>query len=227
MPQILKINAISLPLLSLLFSLLLSCGQTEDAPVELNDNNETSAVTVESITPEDNTESATLDFTTIEWIDLIPEDDLDALLNPPEYIDSIEEGSGDDSISGQLDNNLPVFPDTEQAGRYQQALSSARVISEMDGKAIRIPGFVVPIGFGEDASITQFFLVPYFGACIHLPPPPPNQIIYVNYPQGFKPEAIYDPFWISGVIEVKSNGNDKATAAYTMTMHALEPYTEQ
>ena len=58
----------------------------------------------------------------------------------------------------------------------------------------RIPGFVVPLKTTEDIRILEFFLVPYYGACIHVPPPPPNQIIHVKYKEGFTLEALYRSF---------------------------------
>ncbi|MEL0081868.1 MAG: DUF3299 domain-containing protein [Gammaproteobacteria bacterium] len=161
-------------------------------------------------------------FKTVEWTDLMPKDDLDALLNPPQSIMDIEDGSFEDQISNQIQNSLAAASDD----RYQQALVSTRVVAELDGKAIRIPGFVVPLEFNDDQTVRQFFLVPYFGACIHVPPPPPNQIILVNYPKGMKQEALYDPFWISGVLTASIHQNDLATAAYVLEMAEYEAYTE-
>ncbi|MCG8536704.1 MAG: DUF3299 domain-containing protein [Pseudomonadales bacterium] len=96
----------------------------------------------------------------------------------------------------------------------------------MNGKPIRIPGFIVPLEFNDDQTITQFFLVPFFGACIHVPPPPPNQIIYVNYPQGFKLDVLYNPIWVSGVLKTSLVENNMAVAAYSMEMHYQELYKE-
>ena len=161
-------------------------------------------------------------FTTVEWTELIPADDLDALLNPPQAIADIEDGSWEDQISQQVQNSLAAASD----GAYQQALVSTRVVADMDGRAIRIPGFVVPLEFNDDQAVTQFFLVPYFGACIHVPPPPPNQIILVNYPQGMAFQGIQDPLWISGMLRASIQHNDVATAAYVMDMAQFETYTE-
>ena len=161
-------------------------------------------------------------FKTVEWIDLIPEDDLEALLNPPKSITEIEDGSIEDQISSQIQNSIAAASDD----RYQQALVSTAVVTELNGKAIRIPGFIVPLEFNDDQTITQFFLVPYFGACIHMPPPPPNQIIFVNYAKGFKLEALYHPFWISGKLKTSLKENEVATAAYVMDMHKFEPYAD-
>jgi hypothetical protein len=163
-----------------------------------------------------------LEFNTVEWTDLMPDEDLDALLNPPSYVTDIKNGSLEDQITSQIQNSVALASDD----RYQQALASTRVIPEMDGKAIRIPGFIVPLEFDDEQIITQFFLVPFFGACIHVPPPPPNQIIFVNYPQGLKLDALYDPFWISGVLKTSLVENDMAIAAYSMQMQSFEVYTE-
>lgn len=161
-------------------------------------------------------------FQTIEWTDLMPKEDLDALLNPPAYLSEIEDGSFEDQINNQIQSSIPAASND----RYQQALVSTRVVPEMDGKPIRIPGFIVPLEFDDNQTITQFFLVPFFGACIHVPPPPPNQIIFVNYPDGLKLDALYNPFWISGVVSTASIENQVATAAYSLKMQYFEEYTE-
>ena len=108
--------------------------------------------------------------------------------------------------------------------KYQQALQSVNVRGEIDGKAVRVPGFVVPLEFDDNQVITQFFLVPYFGACIHMPPPPPNQIILVNYSTGLELDALYDPIWISGMLKVSLTENSLGRSAYSMDMHMYEPY---
>ena len=166
------------------------------------------------------TNSAKVTYKTAHWDDLIPPDDLDALVNPPMYLMEIEDGSLEDQIGGEIQKQLMENSDS----RYQQALVSTKVMPEMDGQSIRIPGFVVPLEFNDDQVITEFFLVPYFGACIHTPPPPPNQIIYVNAPQGLTLEYLSDPFWISGTISTKLVENDMASAAYSLKMDSYELY---
>jgi hypothetical protein len=161
-------------------------------------------------------------FKTLEWTDLMPKGDLDALLNPPSYVTDVEDGSFEDQISNQIQSSIANAKDD----RYQQALASVDIIAEMDGKGIRIAGFIVPLEFDDEQTITQFFLVPFFGACIHVPPPPPNQIIFVNYPKGIKLETLYDPFWISGILKTSLVENETATSAYSMQMQSFEAYTE-
>ena len=126
-------------------------------------------------------------FRTIDWTDLIPADTLEILMNPPDYIAEIMDGTAEDQISSQIRTSIAAASDD----LYQQALVSTEVKEEMNGTKVRIPGFIVPLGFDDDQTITQFFLVPYFGACLHMPPPPPNQIVLVNYPEGLKLDEIY------------------------------------
>lgn len=160
-------------------------------------------------------------FETIEWTDLIPPEELEVLLNPPSYITDIEDGSFEDQISSQIKNTIEDANDDA----YQRALVSTNVIPEMAGKDVRIPGFVVPLEFDDNQVITEFFLVPFFGACIHVPPPPPNQIIFVKDPKGFTLDALYEPFWISGRLKVTIVENDMGTSAYAIDMKKMEPYT--
>ncbi|WP_370980893.1 DUF3299 domain-containing protein [Agaribacterium sp. ZY112] len=162
------------------------------------------------------------DYQQVAWVDLMPEDDLEALLNPPDYINYIEEGSGDDQL---IDEPQGSLIDTAE-DRYQQALASTRVIAEMDGRAIRIPGYIVPLEFNDEQAITQFFLVPYFGACIHSPPPPPNQMLYVEHSEGLALDELYDPFWISGVVKTSLKESDLGAAAYSMRLDYIDSYRD-
>ena len=161
-------------------------------------------------------------FTTLEWTDLIPPADLEILLNPPQYVTQVEDGSVEDQISSQIQNSLEAASDD----RYQQALSSTKVNAELNGAKIRLPGFIVPLELDEPQTVTQFFLVPYFGACLHMPPPPPNQIILVNSPDGIQLQELYMPFWILGELSTSITENDMATAAYSLRMAGIEAYTE-
>ncbi|MCU4674156.1 DUF3299 domain-containing protein [Catenovulum sp. 2E275] len=161
-------------------------------------------------------------FKMIEWPELLPKDDLDALMDPPDYLTQIMDGSENDT--------LEAFKQTEKLDdktkRYQQALSSHRVIAEFNNKKIRIPGFVVPIFVDQSQKAISFFIVPYFGACLHMPPPPPNQIIYVDYEQGLTVNNLYDPFWFEGTITIENTTNDIAASAYQMNIKRISPYDE-
>lgn len=164
------------------------------------------------------------DVQTLEWTDLMPKEDLDALASPPEFVDNVQEGSVNDTINGQLRNTVSQGKLSPEEERYQQALTSTKVVPEMAGKMIRIPGFVVPLTFDDQEQITEFFLVPFFGACIHMPAPPPNQIIFVQTSKGFRVEHLFDPIWVIGKLAITLTENELASAAYSLTMDHFEEY---
>ncbi|MBN7770393.1 DUF3299 domain-containing protein [Marinobacter daepoensis] len=139
----------------------------------------------------------------IDWLELMPAEDLALLENMPEI-----EHDGDGPV---------LLPDEIMTGR---------VVPEMANVEGRIPGFVVPLKATDDMRILEFFLVPYYGACIHVPPPPPNQIIHVKYPAGFTLDALYNPVWIDGTLVVERTESDLATSSYSMAAESVEPYTE-
>ena len=158
----------------------------------------------------------------IDWTELMPAEDLSALLNRPAFLDDIADGSAQDSLDSFQQRQL----EDEQAQQYQAALSSTRVIQEFDGKAIRIPGFIVPLDQNEDKEVTRFFIVPYFGACLHMPPPPPNQILYVESEQGITLENLYDPYWFEGIVSIEQKVDAMGTSAYSLSLDNYALYEE-
>lgn len=170
-------------------------------------------------------EGAAKTYPEVEWVALMPQEDLDALMNPPAYLDEVIDGSLEDVIDSAINNEISDAQN-EAEDRYQQALISTQVVASMNGANIRIPGFVVPISFNENQAMTEFFLVPFFGACIHLPPPPPNQIILVNAPEGVALDDIYEPIWIAGTLNTHLTQHELATATYRMTIDHWEIYVD-
>ena len=110
-----------------------------------------------------------------------------------------------------------------EGSTLSQAEPNAPVVDKFDGQNIKIPGFVVPLE-GDDESLTEFLLVPYFGACIHVPPPPSNQIVYVKFEKGVPVDDLYDAVWISGKLSTKGWSGDVATVGYSMSGISVEPY---
>ena len=150
----------------------------------------------------------------------MPKEDLEALLSPPDFIQDVVEGSEEDLNWQQI----PDTSDPSTLDPYQQALISTKIVPEMDGKAIKLPGFVVPLEFNDELLITQFLYVPFFGACIHLPPPPPNQIIFVDYPEGIKQDSLDNAYWVYGIVKTSLSTFEVATSAYSLELHHIEPY---
>ncbi len=98
-------------------------------------------------------------------------------------------------------------------------------VKELNGKKIRIPGYTVPFEYGADAQIKEFLLVPYFGACIHSPPPPPNQTIFIMADKAIKMNDLAQAVWIEGTIYTQTQESDLADAAYTIKLTSIEEYT--
>jgi len=163
------------------------------------------------------------DYQTIQWNDLLTKKDITALMNPPDELFDIADGSEEDKLSNAFTNALNLATDNE----YQRALSSTIVREEFNNKKIRIAGFIVPITVDSSQNITEFFLVPYYGACIHVPPPPPNQIIFSQIDQPLQLDDISNPFWAEGTFSTKLIENKIATSAYSMKVEHMELYEEE
>jgi hypothetical protein len=95
----------------------------------------------------------------------------------------------------------------------------------MNGRSIRIAGFMVPLEWGK-REVKEFLLVPYFGACIHVPPPPANQIIHVIADKPFKTKEGMDAVWVSGIIELATSRTDMGDSGYRLRARKVEPYKE-
>jgi hypothetical protein len=118
-------------------------------------------------------------------------------------------------------------PRAEEAMKKLRALwREAPVVKALHGKKIKIGGFAVPLD-GDGKITTEFLLVPYYGACIHVPPPPANQAILVSLD---KPQDIikkpFDTVWVEGVLRVERFSNDLADAGYAIKDGVISPYEE-
>jgi len=95
---------------------------------------------------------------------------------------------------------------------------------DLNGITVRLPGFVVPIGAPRDGVIREFFLVPYIGACIHVPPPPTNQMVYVVSAQGIDAAAVHEAYWVTGKMRIENRATPLGTAAYALSASKVELY---
>ncbi|MGE0054416.1 MAG: DUF3299 domain-containing protein [Hyphomicrobium sp.] len=89
------------------------------------------------------------------------------------------------------------------------------VVTAFNGKRVQIGGYVVPLDF-ESTKIKEFLLVPFVGACIHVPPPPANQIIYVKAADGFEVTGSFDPVTVTGVLKTEPAFTGLADTGYTI-----------
>lgn len=111
----------------------------------------------------------------------------------------------------------------EALARMRKEWDHAPVNTELDGKRIRIPGFIVSLDGGPD-ELREFLLVPYFGACIHVPPPPANQIIHVMPDKPVKGMHSMDTVWVSGVIKLEPSQTSMGNSGYVMSAQKVLPY---
>ena len=132
----------------------------------------------------------------------------------------IAEGVDVDDAVRRIDDAFAAFEE-------QQSVT----VAELNGTTVRIPGYALPLEFNE-VGITEFLLVPYVGACIHSPPPPPNQMVFVTLAEPFVMQSLYEPVWITGTIETKTashalsyvDGQADIAVGYTLTSNAIEPF---
>jgi hypothetical protein len=96
-----------------------------------------------------------------------------------------------------------------------------QIVGALNGKRVRIGGYVVPLDF-EATSVKEFLLVPFVGACIHVPPPPANQIVYVKSDKGFEVGGQFDPVWVTGTLKTETAFTGLADAGYTIDADSVE-----
>jgi len=115
--------------------------------------------------------------------------------------------------------------EAQPEARWMSTPSASRepvpVVDSLDGKRVRIGGYVVPLDF-EATSVKEFLLVPFVGACIHVPPPPANQIIYVKSDEGFGVKGSFDPVYVTGTLKVIATSTGLADAGYSIVAEKVE-----
>ncbi|MGJ8627419.1 MAG: DUF3299 domain-containing protein [Sulfitobacter sp.] len=136
----------------------------------------------------------------IGWADLVPPG------VPPAQI--IDEGVLDEA------NDIwrPVFD--KNANRFVAALN---------GMQVRMPGYMLPLQT-SGSGITEFILVPYAGACIHVPPPPPNQLVFVTSGRPWNAQTMFEPVWVTGTIKINPISTNLAEIGYSMRADLIELY---
>ncbi|HEY7746483.1 MAG TPA: DUF3299 domain-containing protein [Desulfuromonadales bacterium] len=146
----------------------------------------------------------------IGWADLIP-----AGWITDELLDSL-------NVEG-LDDNDPRAQAALQ--KIREEWDRAPVVEGLSGQRVRIPGFVVPVE-GDGKTVREFLLVPYFGACVHVPPPPSNQVIHVLPDQPVPGEWDMAPVWVEGVLTVTPFTSSLGKAGYQLRGIKVEEYQE-
>ncbi|NLC24988.1 MAG: DUF3299 domain-containing protein [Oxalobacter sp.] len=150
-------------------------------------------------------------YETIEWEELMP-----AGWNPVKNTEGLK--------IEELEDNDPRA--VEALKKTMDAWKNAPVNPALNGKSVRIAGFVVPLEYQGNA-LKEFLLVPYYGACIHTPPPPPNQIIHVALAKHARNIRAMDAVWITGDMTVQQKDTVLGVSGYTMKGLSIVPYVEE
>jgi hypothetical protein len=114
-------------------------------------------------------------------------------------------------------------PKAEEAyAKLKKTWDAAPIVKSMIGKKVRIPGYVVPLD-AERMQSSDFLIVPYFGACVHSPPPPANQIIMIIPPKGTRTRTM-DAIWVEGTLGEERTFSEAGTSAYVIKADKVTPY---
>lgn len=121
-----------------------------------------------------------------------------------------------------------------QKMQAEVAARNGELAHDLEGQLVRLPGYILPLEF-EGTSVKEFLLVPYVGACIHVPPPPINQTVVVHLNQSYATKELYEPVWVTGRMTVKRSkraltlvdGDADVETGYTIQGTRVEPYTEK
>lgn len=171
----------------------------------------------------------------LNWADLVPKTaaaakkQLKTFFGPPAggapdnksaYLDSFDIRSRPEDTAGAPP---PRVPEGKFMSRPANRANAAppELMTELDGQTVKIGGYVVPLDF-KATKITEFLLVPFVGACIHVPPPPANQIVYVKAKDGFTVKGEFDPVYVTGKMSAKITPTGLAETGYTIEADAVE-----
>lgn len=147
---------------------------------------------------------------TLSWRDLMPEEELEAL-------DALNNGTADPSLMSRFIGASPI---ENQVGTFN-------AVPDLDGLYVRMPGYILPLDYAEQGAAREFLLLPYHGACVHYPPPPPNQIVYLISDTPIAYTSLWDPVWVEGVMEIERVDTEIAAAAYRINALDVSPYLQQ
>ncbi|MBQ7739488.1 MAG: DUF3299 domain-containing protein [Desulfovibrionaceae bacterium] len=132
-----------------------------------------------------------------------------------ESVRAIQEIQWEDLIIKNWGNEQQVL-DEKNLAKLSENIRSAKPNPVYNHKMIRIKGFVVPIDRDMEGNLHSLLLVPYFGACIHVPPPPENQIIYVELTEPKADIRAMDNLKLDGTLLLENTDTGSAKTAYKM-----------
>ena len=93
----------------------------------------------------------------------------------------------------------------------------------LDRAYIKMPGYIIPIDQSID-GVTSFVLVPYVGACLHTPPPPANQLVFVTTNKPWPSDNLWDAVWVTGQMQHELQSTEVAETGYVLKAEEMETY---
>jgi hypothetical protein len=142
------------------------------------------------------------DVIELNWDDLIPEGDAGTLMQSLRSMGVVEHGA------------LSTGFEQEEAHAVTDAYN---------GKIVRLPGYIIPLDF-DSTGVTAFILAPFVGACIHVPPPPANQLVLVTTEDPYAYEGLFEPVYVTGMFGTAATGTALAEIGYALSAERIEPY---
>jgi hypothetical protein len=125
----------------------------------------------------------------------------------------------------QLDKLFDGSQESEkEIAEIEEMMAYAPVVEKLDGQRVKLPGYVVPLDFDGQSKMKEFLLVPYYGACIHTPPPPANQVVHANAQEAIVVEDTYMPVWAIGTLSTETVKSNLAESGYRLKVERIEPY---
>lgn len=123
------------------------------------------------------------------------------------------------SLPGNLSG---IVPHDESSLAAQQPVSTG-IRMDWNGQVVRLSGFVVPIDY-KGTGVTAFILVPYVGACVHVPPPPANQLVFVTTAKPYESSGMFEAVTVTGMFGTASTSTQLAEIGYALSADEIRPY---
>ncbi|MGE0314980.1 MAG: DUF3299 domain-containing protein [Lautropia sp.] len=106
---------------------------------------------------------------------------------------------------------------TELLARLQAQQRRSAIDPSLNDQDVRIAGFVVPLS-APKGKMHAFLLVPFFGACIHVPPPPANQLVHVRSDKPIIGLRTMTPVYVSGRLRTQATQSPQGDAGYSLDL---------
>lgn len=123
------------------------------------------------------------------------------------------------------EGQAPSFSFTQN---HEDQMSTAQpqsmgVRTDWNGATVRLPGFIVPIDY-SGSGVTAFILVPFVGACVHVPPPPANQLVFVTTEKPYENSGLFEAVNVIGMFGTAATSTQIADIAYALSADEILPF---